>query len=146
MSWASCKVSLCRKHANLRLALYSSPRLIRLSLSSVFLFCLKTVAAQNVEYYIYMCSPSACLYSKLFSLLCTCTTFLSFSSASPSGSSDNVSLRFPLNVSRLPAVVLFVRLRQYVDSCHGAITSQFLILFSQMVKAYFLRPLTLWDV
>lgn len=92
--------------------------------------CLKAVAAQNVEYYIYMCSPSACL-SESSSLLCTCTPFfsLSLSSASPSGSSDDVSSRFPLTFLGCLLSLSFACLRRCVGSCHGAITSLFLIFF-----------------
>lgn len=76
VSWAFCKVSPCCKHANPRLASYSSWRLI--NLFPVFLFCSKTVAAPTLASYI--CVQS--LSMSLIALLCCVLVFHSFSSLS----------------------------------------------------------------
>lgn len=70
------------------------------------LFCL-TVAAQNLAYYIYMCSPfSMSTRTLFFSALHLYRTCFSLSlSLSASGSSDKRAPALSSNVSRLPAVV-----------------------------------------
>lgn len=85
-------------------SMLTPPRIVLLStldwsVSSVFLFCLKTVAAQNVEYYIYMCSPSACLSA----LFCSAPVTTSF------------SFSFSLSLSLRPLVAVTVYPRAFLS-------------------------------
>ena len=95
-----------------------------------FFFCLNTVAAQYLAYYISMCVVPQHV-SESFSLLCTCAYFSLFSFASPSSGGNNVSSRFLPMLLGCPLSFCCESV-----SCHGVIRP----LFSDFVLN---RPLTM---